>query len=113
MPANDTVENTSHEAAPVSSAPAAPDLAAPAATPQNARTLPATFRSLRHRNYRLYFFGQLISLLGLWVQMTALMWLTHELTGQSKWVALVSAAQIVPTFLLGAWGGALADRWSK
>src|SRR5207249_3845212 len=41
------------------------------------------------------------------------MWLTYELTSQYKWVALVSAAQILPTFLLGAWGGALADRWPK
>src|SRR5438067_3593335 len=75
--------------------------------------LPTTFRSLAHRNYRLYFFGQLISLFGSWVQTTALMWLTYQLTGESTWVSLVSAAQILPTFLFGAWGGALADRWPK
>src|SRR2546429_3487578 len=72
-----------------------------------------TFRSLRHRNYRLYFFGQLISLTGSWVQTTALMWLVYELTQQSMWAALIAAAQVLPTFLLGAWGGALADRWPK
>jgi predicted MFS family arabinose efflux permease len=72
-----------------------------------------TFRSLRHRNYRLYFFGQIISLTGSWVQTTALMWLAFDLTHESKWPAMVAAAQIFPTFLFGAWGGVLADRWPK
>jgi MFS family permease len=71
------------------------------------------FRALRHRNYRLYFFGQLISVVGSWVQNTALMWLAYQLTRQSQWPALVLTAQILPTFFLGAWGGALADRVSK
>jgi MFS family permease len=71
------------------------------------------FRALRHRNYRLYFFGQLVSVTGSWVQTTALMWLAYRLTGQSQWPALIAAAQILPTFILGAWGGALADRVSK
>src|SRR5947208_7307859 len=77
------------------------------------RNILATFRSLRHRNYRLFFFGQLVSLLGSWVQTTALTWLAYELTQRSAWAAGVAAAQILPTFLLGAWGGALADRWPK
>jgi MFS family permease len=76
-------------------------------------TLATTFRSLRHRNYRLYFFGQLVSLVGTWMQQTALVWLAFKVTGQSKWPALVSVAQIFPTFLLGAWAGALADRVPK
>jgi len=71
------------------------------------------FRALRHRNYRLYFFGQLVSVIGSWVQTTALMWLAYRLTGQSQWPALIATAQILPTFFLGAWGGALADRVSK
>jgi MFS family permease len=81
--------------------------------PRPSTGLAATFRSLRHRNYRLYFFGQLVSLIGTWMQTTAMTWLAYDLTHQSKWPALVSAAQILPTFLLGAWGGALADRWPK
>jgi len=72
-----------------------------------------TFRSLRHRNYRLYFFGQMVSLIGSWMQMTALMWLAFDLTHQSKWPAAIFAGQILPTFLLGAWSGTLADRWPK
>ena len=69
-----------------------------------------TFRSLRHRDYRLYFVGQLVSLIGSWTQVTALMWLAHEQTQQAKWPAFLVAAQIGPTLLLGAFGGALADR---
>jgi MFS family permease len=72
-----------------------------------------TFSALRHRNYRLYFFGQLISLTGSWLQSAALTWLAYAMTGQSSWAAVVSAAQVLPTFLLGAWGGSLADRWPK
>jgi MFS family permease len=73
----------------------------------------ATFRSLRHRNYRLYFFGQLISLTGSWMQTPALAWLAYEATGKSAWPAWIAASQFLPTFLLGAWAGGLADRWSK
>src|SRR5262245_16444782 len=93
-----------------------PDLvpAVPVASPE--RPLPRwarTFRSLRHRNYRLYFLGQIVSLTGSWIQTTALAWLSYEMTGQSLWPALISAAGVLPTFLLGALGGALADRWPK
>jgi MFS family permease len=72
-----------------------------------------TFRALRHRNYRLYFIGQWISLTGSWLQSAALAWLAYELTGQSRWPALVGAAGILPTLVLGVWGGGLADRWPK
>jgi predicted MFS family arabinose efflux permease len=69
-----------------------------------------TFRSLRHPNYRLYFVGQLVSLVGSWTQITTLIWLAHEQTHQARWPAFLAAVQIGPTFLLGPWGGALADR---
>jgi MFS family permease len=75
--------------------------------------LAAAFRSLRHRNYRLYFIGQIVSLTGTWLQTTALMWLSFELTHQSLWPALVAASQVLPTFFFGAWGGALADHVPK
>lgn len=75
--------------------------------------VPTTFRALRHRNYRLYFFGQLVSLIGTWVQTTALMWLAFQWTGRSEWNALIQAAQIYPTFFLGILGGSVADRWPK
>jgi MFS family permease len=72
-----------------------------------------TFRALRHRNYRLYFIGQLVSLTGSWVQTTALMWLAFDRTNENRWPALVMALQIFPTCLLGVWGGSLAERWPR
>lgn len=73
----------------------------------------STFQALRHRNYRLFFFGQLVSLVGTWMQWTAMMWLAYQLTHQSTWPAWVAAALLWPTFLLGPWSGALADRFPK
>jgi MFS family permease len=72
-----------------------------------------TFRALRHRNYRLYFCGQFISVTGSWAQNAALAWLAYALTMESSWPALVGAMHVLPTFVLGAWGGGLADRWPK
>ncbi len=69
-----------------------------------------TFRSLRHRNYRLYFYGQLVSFIGSWVQSTALMWLVYDLTNDTMWPGLMLVAQVGPTLLLGPVGGAIADR---
>jgi MFS family permease len=86
---------------------------APPAEPARASRLPATFRALRHRNYRLYFLGQLVSLLGTLVQSTALMWLTYQLTHESGWTSLIAAVQVLPAFFLGPLGGALADRCPK
>lgn len=71
------------------------------------------FASLRHRNYRLYFFGQMISQTGSWVQITALMWLAFELTHSNRWPAWIAGLHIFPTCLLGPWGGVLADRYPK
>lgn len=92
--------------APLSPPPATPPPAAASPPPRRL----GTFRALRHRNYRLYFAGQIVSLTGSWVQTAALMWLAYDLTAQSRWPALVSAAQVLPTLLLGVWGGGLADR---
>ncbi len=73
----------------------------------------ATFRSLRHRNYRRYFFGQIISFTGSWMQNAALMWLMFDQTGDLRWPSYLLVAQVGPTILLGTWGGHLADRWPK
>jgi hypothetical protein len=72
---------------------------------EHARWHGATFRALRHRNYRLYFTGQAVSLLGSWMQTTALMWLADDLTHQARWPAWIAAAQMIPAFFLGPWGG--------
>jgi MFS family permease len=88
------------------------DEIAPASSSARSK-LATTFRSLRHRNYRLYFLGQLVSLMGTWMQNTAVTWLAFEITKSSTWPAWISAAQVLPTLVLGAWGGILADRWPK
>jgi MFS family permease len=72
-----------------------------------------TFRSLRNRNYRLFWFGQLVSLCGTWMQTVALGWLVLELHGRGSTLGLVVAAQFVPTLVAGPWGGLLADRFDK
>lgn len=73
-----------------------------------------TFRSLRHRNYRYYFFGQGVSLCGTWMQVVALSWLVLELSNKSGFaIGLVLALQFLPTLLFGAWGGVIADRFDK
>jgi MFS family permease len=72
-----------------------------------------TFRSLRHRDFRLYFFGQVVSFVGSWMQSTALMWLAYDLTADSLWPALMIVASVGPTLLLGPLAGALADRLPK
>src|SRR5438876_2004732 len=75
--------------------------------------LPAMFRALRHRNYRLFFSGQIISLVGTWMQSVAQSWLVYRLTGSSLLLGLVGFASQIPVFLLGSIGGAVADRYSR
>jgi len=72
-----------------------------------------TFSALRHRNFRLFFGGQLVSLIGTWMQNTAQGWLVYELT-QSKWLlGVVTAVNSLPMLLFSIWGGSIADRHSK
>ncbi len=72
-----------------------------------------SFNSLSVRNYRRYFVGQLVSLSGNWMQTVAELWLILGLTGSGVAVGLTSALQFLPILLFGAWGGLLADRFSK
>jgi MFS family permease len=71
------------------------------------------FRSLRVRNYRLYFSGQLISLTGTWAQRVAQDWLVLQLTNSGTALGIVTALQFAPALLLSLYGGALADRGNK
>ena len=72
-----------------------------------------TFRALEVRNYRLYFFGQVVSVSGTWMQSVALGWLVLRLTGSGIDLGLVTALQFLPMLLLGSWGGLVADRVDK
>ena len=75
--------------------------------------LSRTFHSLRTRNYRLFFIGQLISNTGNWLTNVALILLVLRLTGSGFAVGLLSACQFGPMLFLGAWAGAVADRSDK
>jgi MFS family permease len=72
-----------------------------------------TFSSLKVPNYRLYFTGQSISLVGTWMQMTAQSWLVLTLTHSSTYLGLVVALQTLPVLLFGPYGGVIADRSDK
>ncbi len=72
-----------------------------------------TFASLRHRNFRLFFAGQLISLIGTGKQNTAQGWLVYELTGSKMLLGIVAAVGSTPMMLFSIWGGSVADRHSK
>lgn len=72
-----------------------------------------TFRSLRHRNYRLWFFGQGISLIGSWMQTVAQQVLVYRLTGSALALGVTSFIGILPLLPLSLWGGSLADRLPK
>ena len=71
------------------------------------------FRSLRIRNYRLFFFGQLVSVTGTWMQTVAQSWLVLSLTGSGVALGITVALQFLPILLFGLWGGLLADRMDK
>ena len=73
----------------------------------------ATFSSLRIRNYRLYYIGQIISNCGTWMQSIAQAWLVLKLTNSGTALGLVIALQSLPVLVLGPWGGLLADRFPK
>ncbi len=72
-----------------------------------------TLRAFRHRNYRLFLAGQLVSLVGTWMQSVAQSWLVYRLTGSSVLLGLVGFAGQFPVFLLAPIGGSLADRWNR
>src|SRR5512142_3279916 len=75
--------------------------------------LPATLRSLRYRNFQLIFGGQLISLVGTWMQNVAQSWLVYRLTGSSVLLGAIGFAGQIPVFLFAPLGGIVADRFSR
>lgn len=71
------------------------------------------FRSFRHRNYRLYFAGQSISLMGTWIEHTTIAWLVYRLTDSSLLLGLTSFAALIPSFLFTSVAGVFADRLDR
>ncbi len=71
------------------------------------------FRSLEHRNFRLFFIGQGISLIGTWMQMTAVAWLVWRLSHSAFLLGLVGFSARIPTFVMAPFAGVLVDRWDR
>ena len=69
--------------------------------------------AFRHRNYRIFFAGQTVSLVGTWMQQVAQAWLVLELTGDPMWLGIVAAAQFIPVMILGLFAGVAADALPK
>ncbi len=81
--------------------------------PDDANSLKLIFRALSHRNYRLFFGGQGISLIGTWMQQIAMSWLVYRLTDSALLLGVVGFTSRIPTFLLASLAGVLADRWNR
>jgi len=71
------------------------------------------FRALSYRNYRLFFFGQGVSLIGTWMQQVAMSWLVYRLTGSALLLGTVGFTSQIPTFLVAPFAGVLADRCNR
>ncbi|WP_449437640.1 MFS transporter [Pedobacter steynii] len=71
------------------------------------------FRSLKYRNFKLFFYGQSISLIGTWMQKTAVSWLVYRLTGSALLLGLVAFASLIPSLILSPYAGSLIDRHNR
>ena len=71
------------------------------------------FRSLRHYNYRLFFTGQAISLIGTWMQRVAVSWLVYRLTGSAFLLGLITFLSLIPSLILAPYAGSYVDRHNK
>ena len=84
-----------------------------ATTSARPKGLTLIFRTLRYRNYRLFFAGQCISLIGTWMQQIALSWLVYRLTHSVFLLGMVGFVGQFPTFLFAPFAGVLSDRWNR
>jgi MFS family permease len=75
--------------------------------------MPRITRALQHRNYRLFFAGQTVSLVGTWVTRIATSWLVYRLTGSELLLGITGFAGQIPMLILAPFAGVLADRWSR
>ena len=71
------------------------------------------FRALKSRNYRLFFIGQAISLVGSWMDSIAMQWLVYVITKSTTFLGVVAFSSLVPAFFLGPFAGVMIDRFDK
>jgi len=76
-------------------------------------TFPSSLRALHYYNFRLYFFGQAVSLIGTWMQRIAVSWLVYDVTHSAFYLGLISFAGQIPMLLLSPYAGAYVDRHSR
>jgi MFS family permease len=70
-------------------------------------------RALAHRNFRLFFFGQGVSLIGTWMQQVAMTWLVYELKHSAFLLGVIGFASQIPTFFVTPLAGVFTDRWNR
>lgn len=90
-----------------------PEISATVASQQPGKGLLRAFTSLRQRNFRLFWFGQMVSLMGTMMQGVGQAWLVLELTHSPLQLGLVGALQLLPVLLFSLLGGVFADRWPR
>lgn len=75
--------------------------------------IPRTFAAFQHRNYQLYFIGQLVSVAGTWMQIIAQGWLVYQISQSELTLGVVGFASAIPALLISPWGGVVVDRVPK
>jgi MFS family permease len=95
-----------------------PDLKSPSSRPAirsgiQGESWKFALRALRSRNYRLFFTGQSVSLIGTWMTQIATSWLVYRITGSAWLLGIVGFASRIPSFLLGPFAGVWVDRWNR
>jgi MFS family permease len=81
--------------------------------PEHQSSVAFMLRALKYRNYRLFFGGQVVSLIGTWITMTATSWLVYRLTGSALLLGVVGFAGQFPAFVAGPFAGIFVDRWNR
>ena len=84
-----------------------------AAGPSEEIAVKFILRALHHKNYRLFFGGQSVSLIGTWMQQIAMSWLVYRLTNSALLLGIVGFSSQIPVFLLASIAGVYADRWNR
>src|SRR4051812_2814817 len=84
-----------------------------ATAPSEKRKSPRLTRALQHRNYRLFFSGQTVSLVGTWITRIATSWLVYRLSGSVFLLGIVGFFGQIPTLILAPFAGVLVDRWNR
>ena len=72
-----------------------------------------TFRALKSRNFALFFFGQFVSRVGMWMQRTAVIWVIYSITHSAFMIGVATFAEQFPSFLFSVRGGIIADRYNR